>query len=90
MSFWPTLVAEAAVTWQQKFAGTSHEKKEVSHQILLRLLTKDSRSGRNYKSESIRYSASPAPAVIKFMHNINLSLLMYITWFKFPLLPLTA
>lgn len=71
-------------------------KKGLSHQTFLRLcirhLTKDSRSGRNYKSESVRYSVAPAPAVIKplFMHNINLSLLMYIRWFKFPLLPLMA
>lgn len=61
----------------------------LSHQIFLglriqRYLIEDSRSGRNYKSESIRYAASPAPAVVKplILHNIHLSFLIYCRWFK--------
>ena len=65
------------------------KEKGLPHQIFLRLcvqkyLIEDSRSGRNYKSESIRYSVSLAPAVVKplFLHNIHLSLLIYFRWFK--------
>lgn len=65
------------------------QEKGLSHQIFLRLcvqryLIEDSSSERNYKSERIRCSVSPAPTVVKhlFLHNVHLSFLTYFRWFK--------